>query len=304
MKNSNMSVSYFTSATSLLKRMRLLFLWSICIFLPQSPLSSQDKKNEDTLEKAASKIIFSATQSDGNTILLRAQVKARINGSNEAVDYETMTFSEFGENVSKPIGAVLTNDKGVAVLSVPLSNLSTQNGPWSFKAAFEGNKKIEEGEADVSLHKAEIMINGEEIDSLLTITIKLGVPDKGEVAPMANTEIVLYVQRYFSKLKIGEGITDENGEVVIECPRNLHGDGEGNIMLFGQAEDLEDYGTVSASVTKAWGVPSQSKVSKNARALWSHAPPLWMLVVFVILMTVVWGHYFVIIYKLLKLRKQ
>ncbi|MGB3529988.1 MAG: hypothetical protein WBB35_11560, partial [Saprospiraceae bacterium] len=164
MKNSNMSVSYFTSATSLLKRMRLLFLWSICIFLPQSPLSSQDKNNEDTLEKAASKIIFSATQSDGNTILLRAQVKARINGSNEAVDYETMTFSEFGENVSKPIGAVLTNDKGVAVLSVPLSNLSTQNGPWSFKAAFEGNKKIEEGEADVSLHKAEIMINGEEID--------------------------------------------------------------------------------------------------------------------------------------------
>lgn len=60
--------------------------------MPQSPLSSQDKKNEDTLEKAASKIIFSATQSDGNTILLRAQVKARINGSNEAVDYETMTF--------------------------------------------------------------------------------------------------------------------------------------------------------------------------------------------------------------------
>ena len=130
------------------------------------------------------------------------------------------------------------------------------------------------------------IINGEEIDSLLTITIKLGVPDKGEVAPMANTEIVLYVQRYFSKLKIGEGITDENGEVTIECPRNLHGDGEGNIMLIGQAEDLEDFGTVSASVTKAWGVPSQSKVSKNARALWSHAPPLWMLVVFVILMTV------------------
>ena len=63
----------------------------------------------------------------------------------KANDVLLMTFSEFGENVSKPIGAVLTNDKGVAVLSVPLSNLSTQNGPWSFKAAFEGNKKIDSG---------------------------------------------------------------------------------------------------------------------------------------------------------------
>jgi hypothetical protein len=69
-------------------------------------------------------------------------------------------------------------------------------------------------------------------------------------------------------------------------------------------DENEMYGNLEASVVQKWGIPVSDKIQDQPRALWSSHPPLWMLITFFILMAVVWGHYIVIVYQLIKLRKE
>jgi hypothetical protein len=105
-------------------------------------------------------------------------------------------------------------------------------------------------------------------------------------------------------LKIGEGTTDENGEATVEVPANLPGDDNGNITLLAKLDENETFGNLEASAVQQWGLPVSSKVQDQPRALWSENPPIWMLVTFIVLMVVVWGHFVVIVYELFRLRKE
>ena len=66
----------------------------------------------------------------------------------------------------------------------------------------------------------------------------------------------------------------------------------------------ETYGNLETSVAQKWGVPVSDKLNELPRALWSPHPPLWMLITFIIMVVVVWGHYLVIIIQLFRLRKE
>ena len=116
--------------------------------------------------------------------------------------------------------------------------------------------------------------------------------------------IGIFVRRSFSPLKIGEGTTDENGEVIVEIPNNLPGDDKGNITLLAKLDENETFGNLEASTVQNWGLPVSAKIEEQPRALWSAHPPIWMLVTFIVLMVVVWGHFFVIVYELFRLRKE
>ena len=64
--------------------------------------------------------------------------------------------------------------------------------------------------------------------------------------------------------------TDDLGEVTINFPTDLPGDGEGNLEVFIKLEDDDDYGNIIASNTLPWGSDSLTvKDTFDERSMWS-----------------------------------
>jgi len=106
----------------------------------------------------------------------------------------------------------------------------------------------------------------------------------------------------FSDLKVGEGETDENGELELEFPAGLKGDQDGNLQVRAEIEDTDEYGNLVARFTQAWGEKVSYDINQLPRALWSPNPPLWMVIAFFVLMVAVWAHYGVIIWKMFRIK--
>ncbi len=278
----------------------LLMIWMGLTLIGSQSFGQIEKKET---ERTAPRMNLIGTQLNNDSILLEASVKIKREGSWQPIDFEPIKFSAHNDSTTISLGESLTSDKGIATLKVGISALNVgENGQWNFGSIFEGNEIASNGEAELSIKKIGITLSGEKKDTVYSLTLKLFIPGK-ENTPLSEKEVIFYIRRHFSNLKIAEGTTNENGEVTIECPQNIPGDEHGNIMLIGRVDDLEEYGSVAASITKPWGIPLKESNYQSARTLSTHAPPLWMVIVFAILMTTVWGHYLVIIYKLVNIRK-
>jgi len=264
------------------------------------PLVAQEQEKEE-VKKTPARLSFSSTQLNGDSILLQTAIKTRRESGLQAVAFEWVQFTLIADTVTEFIGKSLTDDKGVASLMVGINQLQTgEDGLWSFTSSYNGNDSINSGEAELSIRQAGTVLVGEEQDSINVLTVRLYNPS--DESPLAETDVKFYVKRYFSNLEIGEGTTDENGEASIEVARNLPGDLKGNLTLIAKAEDLDEYGSVAVAIIKPWGIVQLAADVKKTRELWSHSPPLWMIITFIVLMSVVWGHYIVIVYNLFKIR--
>ena len=200
---------------------------------------------------------------------------------------------------------LITDKNGKAVLNVKADSLvPDKEGKLHFKAVYAGSKKTEPAEEEISIRRARLEITPVKGDSLLTVQVKLVDVGTGTETPVPEAALGIFVTRLFNPLKIGEGTTDENGEVTVEIPNNLPGDAKGNISLLARLDENELYGNLEASTTQLWGISVSDKLNKLPRALWSSEPPLWMLITFIILVGTVWGHYLVIIVQLFRLRKE
>ncbi|MBL0144723.1 MAG: hypothetical protein IPP48_02190 [Chitinophagaceae bacterium] len=216
-----------------------------------------------------------------------------------------ITFVQINGDTEKELGFVITDNNGKAVLNIKADSVKTDNeGKLHFKAVYAGNKQTDPAEEEVTIKRARLEITPVKEDSLLSVQVKLIDIGTGTEKPVAETALGIFVNRLFNPLKIGEGTTDENGEATVEIPGNLSGDAKGNITLLAKLDENETYGNLEASSVQKWGTPVSDKIEDQPRALWSSHPPIWMLVTFIILMVVVWGHYIVIVYEMLRLRKE
>ena len=248
---------------------------------------------------------FFTVQKSNNTIDLKAGIKAKVKGTFYNLPLIKITFVQVTEAGDKELGFVITDRAGKAVFNVKSDSLITdKEGKLNFKAVYAGNKQMESAEEEVIIKKARLEITPVKEDSLLSVTIKLIDVGTGTEVPVPETAIGVFIHRSFNPLKIGEGTTDEAGETSVEVPNNLPGDAKGNITLLAKLDENEIYGNLEASVEQKWGTVVSDKIEDQPRALWSSHPPIWMLVTFILLMAAVWGHYVVIVYQLLRLRKE
>lgn len=242
-------------------------------------------------------------QKSDNTIDLKATIKTKIKGTFYKLSLLKITFLQTADTAEKNLGFVITNDQGKAMLTVKADDLiKSKDGTLAFKASYAGNKQMEAADAEVSIKRAWLEINPVKEDSLFTVKAKL--VSTGADSSVKDVTIGIYVKRSFNPLKIGEGTTDESGEVSVEIPGGLPGDEKGNITLLAKLDENETFGNLEAGSVQKWGTPLTIKNTEQTRALWSSHPPLWMLVTFIILMGIVWGHYLVIIIQLVRLRKE
>ena len=250
-----------------------------------------------------------AVQKMDNTIDLKVAMKTKYNGTFYKLYALKVDFVQVTDSAENPLGSVVTNRDGKCLLTVDATKLKTDaEGKIHFKASFAGKngKKIglDVAEGEVTITRGRLEITPVKEDSLLTVKVKLISVGNGVDTPVKETVVGIYVKRSFSALKIGEGTTDESGEAVVEIPQNLPGDDKGNIILMAKLDESEQFGNLEASVAQPWGSKTSFAIQEAPRALWSSHPPMWMLITFIVLMVVVWGHYIIIVYEMFRLKKE
>jgi len=248
---------------------------------------------------------FVAVQKGDNTIDFKAALKAKVKGTFTKLPLLKVKFVALNGTEEKELGFAITNGEGKAVFNLKTDSLKVDaEGKLHFKAVFAGNKAMNPTEEEVAFKRARLEIVPVKEDSLLTVKLKLIDIGTGTEVPVKEITLGVFVNRSFNPLKLGEGATDESGEVAVEIPNNLPGDAKGNITLTGRLDENDIYGNLEVSSVQKWGRPVSDKITELPRELWSPHPPLWMLITFIILMGTVWGHYVVIVVQLFRLRKE
>jgi hypothetical protein len=268
-----------------------------------TPAAAEVKEEESSLISPS--VEFISVQKADKSIDLKAALKAKVKGTFIKLPLLKITFIQVNDSGEKELGFVITDKNGKAIFNVKGDLLiADTEGKVHFKVVFAGNKQMDAAEEEVIVKRARLEITPVKGDSLSTVQVKLIDMGTGTETPVPEITVGVFVQRLFNPLKLGEGATDENGEASVEVANNLPGDAKGNIALIAKLDENEIYGNLEATSVQKWGIAVSDKIEDQPRALWSSHPPLWMLITFFILMAVVWGHYIVIVYQLVKLRKE
>jgi hypothetical protein len=282
----------------------LLFFITGQLYAQSDSAAAEEPEEEESLLISPS-LSFFTIQKGNNTIDFKAALNAKINGANKKLPHLRVTFVQVMGEEEKTLGFAITDISGKATFNCKAELVTPdKEGNLNLKAIFAGNKAMEATEEEVTIKRARLEISPVKGDSLNSVEVKLVDLATGAETPVPETALGIFVQRYFNPLKIAEATTDEAGEATAEIPGDLLGDENGNIVLLVKLDEHELYGNVEASIAQKWGIPVSQKINKLPRSLWSHSPPIWMLITFIILITVVWGHYFVIIFELFRLRKE
>lgn len=288
----------------------ILLLISGGAFAQTDSLATDTTQTEEVVAEEASSLIsptleFVTVQKADNTIDLKVSLRAKVEGSFYVLPKVKLSFFQVTEAGDQNLGFIITDRSGKGTLNVKEgAAVAGADGKFTFKVSYAGNKQMEAAEEELTIKRARLEMVPAKEDSLLTVTVRLVDLSTGAEVPVPETAVGVYVGRMFNALKVGEGTTDESGEAIVEVQNGLPGDPKGNLTLFARLDESEDFGKLEASVVQPWGVAVSNKIADQPRALWSSNPPIWMLVTFIVLMTIVWGHYIVIIVQLFRLRKE
>jgi hypothetical protein len=293
------------------RRFNFIVVLIICMLIPvllpaqaDTTIAGQTDPPEEPSLISPSIELISVQKSD-NTIDLKASLRAKIKGTLTKLHHLKVRFYLLTDSAGQELGAVNADRNGVALINIKGESVSPdKEGNLHFKVAVAGNKSMEAGEAELTIKKALLTITPVKEDSVLTLQVKLVDISTGTETPVKEAALGVFVKRLFNPLKIGEGTTDENGEMSVTIPDGLPGDAKGNITLMARLDENEIYGNLEASAVQPWGTVVSDKPEEQPRALWSSHPPLWMLITFIILMVAVWGHYIIIVVQLIRLRKE
>ena len=283
----------------------ILFVFNSSVFAQTDSTKSPETAVKEESALIAPAIQFISVQKGDSTIDLKTKLTSKVKGVFIKLPFIKLSFLQVTDTAEKVLGFVITDRDGKAVYNVKANAVATdKEGKLHYKAVFAGNKAMEPAEEELTIKRALIILTPIKADSLLSVQAKLVDMGSGTLIAVPEAALGIFVKRSFNSLKVGEGTTDVNGEATIEIPANLPGDDKGKITLQARLDENELYGNLETSVVQQWGVPVAVVQQKFPRSLWSTQPPLWMLITFIVLITVVWGHYIVIIFELFRLRKE
>lgn len=125
----------------------------------------------------------------------------------------------------------------------------------------------------------------------------------GNRIPISNAKLKFAVKRYFGELPVSnDAFSNSEGNAGITLnDSTIIGDKVGNLVLMVKLDDM-DYESTPWSDTLQWGVANTAEYWTERRALWKNNDyiPIWLLVTFGGILSIVFG---VILYVLLLLRK-
>ena len=232
---------------------------------------------------------------------LTATLKAKQEGRFLPWENGEVHFFFQGKEAKRELGVVESNEKGKAVIDLPEDIFTTGPESYLFSAAFNGKDSLAASGSEVTVKDTKFVISCVEQDSLRVINVKASEPGKdGAAVPVSGLEIQFYVPRTFSLLKVGSA-TLADGAASFEFPAGLPGDSLGFLTVMAKIEDNETYGNLEASDHVRWGKPVlPEKVVQ--RGLGDTNAPLWMVYTLIVLLSLVWIHYLVVIGTIIRIR--
>lgn len=278
----------------------------IAAIIPGNLIAQSDSaKAQEEAELISPSLEFVTVQKGDNTIDMKGLLQAKVNGANKKLPHLRITFFQVKGDEEINLGYAITNVAGRALFNCKGEKIVPDaDGNINLKAVYAGNKAIESVEEELTIRKARLEIAALPKDSVLSVKVTLIDVATGSVSAVPEAALGVFVKRYWNPLKIAEATTDENGIATAIVPFELPGDQDGNIVLLVKLDEHELYGNMESGIKEKWGTTVSNKIKKLPRALWSSSPPIWMVVTFSILVTLVWGHYIVIIFELFRLRKE
>lgn len=142
-----------------------------------------------------------------------------------------------------------------------------------------------------------------------SITSKLKVEvfanEKSGIVPLKNSEIALFVTRYFGKMQLDKTLrTDNNGNATFNYPKDLPGDKVGNVELIARVND-EVYGEIESTNKLKIAVPTDKPSLRENRAMWNVLvkAPFWIIILYLSGVVLATGVILYIIFTLYKLSK-
>jgi len=222
----------------------------------------------------------------------------------EPVSGAVIKFYTLADSLEVLLGAATANEEGVAVLSIQEDKVSkAADGLMEFAVRFEGNDTFGANKETASWKDLEMEINFVEEDEQRNIEVSLmSWDDEGNKIPVPEMDVYLFAPRMFSQLPIGEIWIEEDGKGRVAFPEALPGDDSGNIQVLAKITDSDEYGNYASFKSIDWGIAVSHEAGEIPRSLWSPSAPIWMQVTFIILMSGVWYHFFLVIYKLWRIK--
>jgi hypothetical protein len=277
---------------------RIQVLLILTVFLIASTFSIATGAPESY--KTRIKMEFIKKADDSKIVI--AIISARIEKKPVRIENVYLTFYDLTDS-SQLLDKVLTNDKGLAQIFLPENYPIGRDSTESvFRVEFEGNEGFKSSSKELSIKDVGMDLSYETIDSVYTILVSAYELQNGKPGkPLTDLDVYVYVQRLFSRLKIGEGWL-QNGKAIIEIPSDLPGDDEFNLKLITTIQEAGEYGTIEKEGTVNWGWVGIRHHIEKRRALWKPLPPLWMIITLSILVMGVFFHYLLIVYKLFQIK--
>jgi len=252
-----------------------------------------------------SRVSLNCTQMANNNVDLIAKVRAKIGRSYVAVKDAEVEFYSATDTSEVLLGKTTTNIKGLAFLNINSKETLTsdEEGYYNVIAKYKGDDTHKADDDDLAFKPGFIELTAEEIDSVKTIIVQLNTEEEDPDA-LDELEVKIQVPRMFSNLTIATEYLDEDGRVEIEFPDDLPGGENGELEIISYIEDTDDYGSLKNEISNNWGSMIEHESASNERELWSPNAPLWMVLTFALLISLVWAHFLIIIYKLFLINKE
>ena len=190
-------------------------------------------------------------------------------------------------------------------------NILSENERWnviSYIRSFNQNYVQPNPELQVAFKGKQVKLSlqyRKELEKIQVNAMEI-TSDKTEI-PAKNVEIILFVQRYFGKMQLGDPkLTNDKGEAMFDVPPDLRGDRQGFVDLTAMVHDGS--GNTPESQVKAT-VPAGHPVTVPSliatRAWWTvrQDAPIWVILTYSLSVIIVWGFIIRIVFSVLRIRK-
>lgn len=260
---------------------------------------------QESQDPLRTRLSLDCKQTGMGEVLLEVKLKAKQGRIYSEVEGSEITISAISDTNNIVLHKANTNATGDVSITLDINDklIMDEEGYYNIEAVFEGDNNYSADDDMIQFKPGVLILEAEKIDSVNTISIELKDLSAEKIA-LEDFDVTVEVPRLFSNLPIATESTDEEGKLEIIFPEDLPGGEDGTLQIIARAEDTDDHATLQSKITVDWGVPVNNIESQKSRELWSPNAPLWMVATFVILMVLVWGHFFVIIYKLYLIRKE
>ena len=292
-----------------MKKIKLpTLLWIISILMILAPaLSAQEDNEPEKIDPVGTYLNFSTLYTSNDSVVLTARLSIRKGRTFIELQNASISFSATNSIDHVDLGDAVTDSTGTARLTVPLTPPlpSDDEGMITYLADFNGTDKYDPSSEEFMSKPATLDISFFEEDSIKYIRVTgTQASAQGDIEPIAEESVYLFVPSLFRPLPVGEIWLDEEGSGYVEFPPTIIGDSTGVILIIARIDEHDLFGFVKGKALSSWAIPKHLLAQdKPTRELWTPVAPFWMIITLLIMLAGVWAHYVYAVIQLAKIKR-